>query len=103
MIEDAGQGRGRHYTLSAKLYQSSDNKSGYVRQKGIDKVRYPEMIIQYAKNNNGCITRRADDYFEDDIPQPSEKIWETFLCNGSTWEQFSEIQKGETFTVTCFR
>ena len=23
----------------------------------IDKVRYPEMIIQYARNNNGCITR----------------------------------------------
>ena len=58
IIEGAGQGRGRHYTLSAKLYQSSDNISGYIRQKGIDKVRYPEMIIQYAKNNNGCITRR---------------------------------------------
>ena len=49
--------RGRHYTLSAKLYKYSDNISGYVRQKGIDKVRYPEMIIQYARNNNRCITR----------------------------------------------
>ena len=57
MVEGAGTGRGRHYTLSAKLYKYSDNISGYVRQKGIDKVRYPEMIIQYARNNNGCITR----------------------------------------------
>lgn len=31
----------------------SDNITGYVRQKGIDNVRYPEMIMQFISNNGG--------------------------------------------------
>jgi len=57
MIEGSGNGRGRLYTLSAKIYRQSDNMTGYVRQKGIDKIRYPEMILQFMLNNNGRITR----------------------------------------------
>ena len=57
LIEAVGTGRGRHYTLSAKIYQQADDVSGYVRQKGIDSVRYPEMILQYAKSNGGKVTR----------------------------------------------
>ena len=57
LIEAVGTGRGRHYTLSAKIYQQADDVSGYVRQKGIDSVRYPEMILQYAKSNGGNVTR----------------------------------------------
>ena len=57
LIEAVGTGRGRHYTLSAKVYQQTDDVSGYVRQKGIDSVRYPEMILQYAKSNGGKVTR----------------------------------------------
>ncbi|MBR4200906.1 MAG: winged helix-turn-helix transcriptional regulator, partial [Oscillospiraceae bacterium] len=57
LIEAVGTGRGRHYTLSAKVYQQADDVSGYVRQKGIDSVRYPEMILQYAKSNGGKVTR----------------------------------------------
>ena len=34
---------------------------------------------------------RADDYFYDDIPHPSEKIWKSFLSENSSWEQFMEI------------
>ncbi len=52
----------------------------------------------YDKNGRKAdtlIMGQADEYFGDDIPQPSEKIWKPFLCNGSTWEQFSEIQNGE--------
>ena len=41
------------------------------------------------------IMGRADDYFGDDIPQPSENIWKSFLNSGSTWEQFCNIQSGE--------
>ena len=57
LIEAVGTGRGRHYTLSAKIYRQADDVSGYVRQKGIDSVRYPEMILQYAKSNGGKVTR----------------------------------------------
>ncbi len=57
LVEAVGTGRGRHYTLSAKVYQQADDVTGYVRQKGIDSVRYPEMILQYAKSNGGKVTR----------------------------------------------
>lgn len=57
LIEGSGNGRGRYYTLSARVYRQSDNITGYVRQKGIDKVRYPEMIMQFISNNGGHINR----------------------------------------------
>jgi len=57
MIEPSGNGKGRCYTLSAKLYQANNNISGYIRQKGIDSIRYPEMVLQFAKENGGTITR----------------------------------------------
>ena len=57
MIEPSGNGKGRCYTLGAKLYQADNNMTGYIRQKGIDKIRYPEMVLQFAKENGGMITR----------------------------------------------
>lgn len=57
MIEPSGNGKARCYTLSAKLYQADNNLTGYIRQKGIDSVRYPEMVIQFAKDNGGTIMR----------------------------------------------
>lgn len=70
LIEAVGTGRGRHYTLSAKIYQQSENVTGYVRQKGIDEVRYPEMALEFARNNNGRITRReAAELLQISLPQ----------------------------------
>lgn len=57
LIEAAGNGKGRYYTLSARLYQADHNMPGYIRQKGINNVRYPEMVMQFAKENGGTITR----------------------------------------------
>lgn len=57
MVEPSGNGKRRCYTLSAKLYQADNNISGYIRQKGIDHIRYPEMVMQFAKENGGTITR----------------------------------------------
>ena len=57
MLEPSGNGKGRFYTLSAKLYHADNNITGYIRQKGIDNVRYPEMVMQFAKENGGTITR----------------------------------------------
>ena len=58
LIEAICNGRSRYYTLSAKIYKQSDNIKGYVRQTGIDKIRYPEMIIKFAESNNGKIVRK---------------------------------------------
>lgn len=57
LIEAVGTGRGRHYTLSAQVYQQAEDVTGYVRQKGIDSIRYPEMILQFAATNGGIVTR----------------------------------------------
>lgn len=57
MLEPSGNGKSRCYTLSAKLYHADNNITGYIRQKGIDNVRYPEMVMQFAKENGGTITR----------------------------------------------
>lgn len=58
LIEAVDGGRARYYTLSVNVYKRGDNVTGYVRQTGIDKVRFPEMILKFAENNNGVITRK---------------------------------------------
>ncbi|MCR4796065.1 MAG: hypothetical protein K5898_13045 [Ruminococcus sp.] len=52
------------------------------------------ILELYDKNGKKADTftiGRADDYFGDDIPQPSEKIWKSFLSKDSSWEQFTKI------------
>ena len=56
LVEAMGTGKGRYYILSSKVYQSADNTAGYVRQTGIDKLRYNELVLKYAKTQ-GFITR----------------------------------------------
>lgn len=58
LVEAYGAGRGRNYMLSHKLYQDKERAIGYVRQRDIDEVRYPEMIINMARNNE--FIARAD-------------------------------------------
>ena len=50
-----------------------------------------DLYDESGKKKDSLIMGRADDYFGDNIPQPSEKIWKTFLSSNSTWEQFSKI------------
>ena len=54
-----------------------------------------DLYDKNGKKADTLIMGRADDYFGNHIPQPSEKIWKPFLCDGSTWEQFSEILNGD--------
>ena len=56
LIEAAGSGKGRYYILSSKVYRNADNTVGYVRQTGIDKLRYSELVLKLAKTQ-GYITR----------------------------------------------
>lgn len=56
LVEAKGNGRGRYYVLSSKIYQKSDNIVGYVRQTDIDKLRYEELVIKLARKQ-GYVTR----------------------------------------------
>ena len=48
-----------------------------------------------GKKLDTLIMGRADDYFGDDYPNPSEKIWGMFLTDGTTWERFMEVRNGD--------
>ena len=50
-----------------------------------------ELYDKNGKKADMFTIGRADDYFDDDIPQPSEKIWKPFLSKDSSWEQFTQI------------
>lgn len=54
IIEAVGSGRGRVYILDAKAYQ---NPAQYVRQRGIDQLRYRELVISLVKKQQS-ITRK---------------------------------------------
>ncbi len=52
LIEAVGNGRARAYMLSAKVYREQENSVGYVRQTGIDRLKYEELIIKLAKQQS---------------------------------------------------
>ena len=54
IIEAIGTGRGRAYILSAKSYK---NPAKYVRQTGIDQLRFPELVMKLAKKQ-GFVSRK---------------------------------------------
>lgn len=56
LIEAVGSGRARAYILSAKVYREQENSVGYVRQTGIDRLKYDELIKKLAKHQ-GYVTR----------------------------------------------
>lgn len=57
LIEAVGNGKARTYILSAKVYRESDETAEYVRQTGIDKIRYPELVMKLAKQQDGIVTK----------------------------------------------
>lgn len=58
LIEAHGSGRGRTYTLSAKVYRQTGQKAAYVRQAGFEPIQQEHMVLSYI-DKHGSI-RRAD-------------------------------------------
>lgn len=52
LVEATGNSRARAYILSAKVYKEQDNSIGYVRQTGIDRLRYEDLILKLTKQQN---------------------------------------------------
>ena len=44
--------------LSGKVYKENNQSIQYVRQTGIEKVAYPEMILKRARVQDGIITKQ---------------------------------------------
>ena len=58
LVEGVGSGKSRSYILSVKMYKENNRSIQYVRQTGIDRVAYPEMIIKLAGAQDGFITKQ---------------------------------------------
>ncbi|WP_339782729.1 ATP-binding protein [uncultured Marinobacter sp.] len=58
MVEAHSTGKGRTYTLSAKVYQGAGQKAAYVRQAGFDPIQQEQMVLNFI-DTHGSI-KRAD-------------------------------------------
>lgn len=56
LVEAKGVGRGRYYQLSPRVYKKSDDTVGYVRQTGIEKMRFEELVLKLV-DEQGYVTR----------------------------------------------
>jgi len=56
LVEAHGTGRGRTYTLSAKVYRRAGQKAAYVRQAGFDNIQQTQMVLSYI-DKHGSIRR----------------------------------------------
>ena len=50
-----------------------------------------ELFDEDGNKADTLIMGRADDYFGDNFPLPSENAWKLFLSDGSSWEKLCEI------------
>jgi len=56
LVEAHGTGRGRTYTLSAKVYRHTGQKAAYIRQAGFDPIQQEQMVLAYI-DKHGSIKR----------------------------------------------
>ena len=56
LVEAHGTGRGRTYTLSAKVYRHTGQKAAYVRQAGFEPIQQEQMVLAYI-DKHGSIKR----------------------------------------------
>jgi len=56
LVEAHGAGRGRTYTLSAKMYRQAGQKAAYIRQAGFDPIQQEQMVLAYIAKH-GSIKR----------------------------------------------
>ncbi len=57
LVEEIGRGHNRMFMLGCSPYTKTGKAKEYTRQRGIDSVRFPEMVLTLAKRQNGSITK----------------------------------------------
>lgn len=58
LVEAHGNGRGRSYILSARVYKTSGQKTAYIRQAGFEPIQQEQMVLSYIEKHGSI--RRAD-------------------------------------------
>lgn len=57
VVEEIGRTSQRMLMLGQKVYRKTGKTKEYTRQRGIDQVRFPEMILKLAESQNGAVTK----------------------------------------------
>lgn len=57
VVEEIGRASQRMLMLGQKVYRKTGKTKEYTCQRGIDQVRFPEMILKLAESQNGAITK----------------------------------------------
>lgn len=58
LLEASAHGKNRTYILGKKIYTEKKETIKYVRQTGIDKIRYQELVMKLAHEQEGIITKQ---------------------------------------------
>lgn len=58
LVEARGSSTARSYMLSGSVYARIGKSADFVRQSDIDGVRYPELIMKLARQQNGSVATR---------------------------------------------
>ncbi len=91
LLEAVGNGKGRAYILSPKVYR---DKVSYVRQADIEAIRYPELIIKLTEAKETITRKDVVDLLHVTPPQ-AYRILQKMVKNGKL------VQSGSTRN-TCY-
>lgn len=91
LLEAVGNGKGRAYILSPKVYR---DKVSYVRQADIEAIRYPELIIKLTEAKETITRKDVVDLLHVTPPQ-AYRILQKMVKNGML------VQSGSTRN-TCY-
>lgn len=58
LVHGIGEGASRAYLLSSKVYRIEGGAAAYVRQTGIERMRYDELVLELAQQQDGSVTTR---------------------------------------------
>lgn len=86
LVEGSGNGKLRTYMLSARIYKESNQSIQYVRQTGIEKVAYPEMILKLARTQDGFITKQDIAYLLKITPDQAYSEIKKLVADGKLYK-----------------
>ncbi len=82
LVEASGNGRSRQYMLSSSVYKIEDNIIGYVRQTGIDSIKYEELIAKLV-SRQGYVTRYMASELLNISPSQAYRLLNKMAKNGT--------------------
>jgi len=71
-LEKSGVKKGLVYRLSGNLYKQLGESISYIRERGIDEIRYPELVLEYVKQYGSITNTQTRELIGVDIYKASK-------------------------------